>query len=174
MITATTNKINIRPNTVTSEESLDRGSPVLGHFMKGYRMKLKCSKCKEMLDVSMFHKNSRAKSGYQSQCKKCRTPSRPPIEVRREYNKRWRERNREKFNRLTREWKARNKEKVRAHRKVNKALLYGRLEKKPCEICGELKVEAHHEDYSKPLEVVWLCRKHHVERHQEMKGENDE
>ena len=37
----------------------------------------------------------------------------------------------------------------------------GRIFKKPCKVCGDLNVEAHHEDYSKPLDVVWLCHKHH-------------
>lgn len=34
--------------------------------------------------------------------------------------------------------------------------------KQPCEVCGGLNVEAHHEDYSKPLEVRWLCRGKHL------------
>lgn len=38
------------------------------------------------------------------------------------------------------------------------------LERQPCEICGA-KAEAHHEDYNKPLEVRWLCFKHHREWH---------
>lgn len=37
----------------------------------------------------------------------------------------------------------------------------GELISQPCEVCGALKVEAHHDDYSKPLEVRWLCRPHH-------------
>lgn len=37
----------------------------------------------------------------------------------------------------------------------------GKMTKGPCEVCAEVKVEAHHEDYSKPLEVRWLCQKHH-------------
>jgi hypothetical protein len=36
----------------------------------------------------------------------------------------------------------------------------------PCSICGEQKtIHAHHDDYTKPLDVIWLCRKHHQERH---------
>lgn len=36
---------------------------------------------------------------------------------------------------------------------------------KPCEICDYQETDKHHDDYSKPLEVIWLCRKHHIQRH---------
>lgn len=49
-----------------------------------------------------------------------------------------------------------------ARRAVRNAVKYGSLLKEPC-FCGEVKVEAHHADYSKPLEVVWCCKKHHIE-----------
>jgi len=47
------------------------------------------------------------------------------------------------------------------------AVLKAKLKKQPCEYpnCGKLKTEAHHFDYSKPLEVNWLCKKHHAEFH---------
>lgn len=35
-----------------------------------------------------------------------------------------------------------------------------------CEKGGRL--HAHHDDYAKPLEVIWLCPKHHIERHREL------
>jgi hypothetical protein len=39
----------------------------------------------------------------------------------------------------------------------------GRLVKQPCAVCGSTeKVEKHHKDYLKPLDVVWLCRAHHL------------
>jgi hypothetical protein len=49
--------------------------------------------------------------------------------------------------------------------KVKYAVKTGKLIKTPCQVCGELKVEGHHPDYSRPLDVVWLCRKHHNEIH---------
>lgn len=57
--------------------------------------------------------------------------------------------------------RARHPEKNRARAKVAGALRAGRLKKLPCEVCGALKVEAHHADYAKPLEVQWLCHQHH-------------
>lgn len=42
----------------------------------------------------------------------------------------------------------------------------GKLPKQPCRVCGStVKVERHHPNYSKPLKVVHLCRKHHLELH---------
>src|SRR5512146_416701 len=40
----------------------------------------------------------------------------------------------------------------------------GKIQRQPCELCGA-PAEAHHHDYSKPLEVRWLCRPHHLELH---------
>lgn len=57
-----------------------------------------------------------------------------------------------------------------AHALVAQALKDGRLARKPCEICGDANSVAHHEDYSKPLEVVWVCRKHHMAAHGRGKG----
>jgi hypothetical protein len=52
-------------------------------------------------------------------------------------------------------------DRVNARRLVYNEIRSGRLIKQPCEICGDLKVQAHHDDYAKPLEVRWLCKKHH-------------
>ena len=42
-----------------------------------------------------------------------------------------------------------------------------RLDRKPCEVCGNPKAEAHHDDYDKPLEVRWLCFECHREWHKD-------
>lgn len=55
--------------------------------------------------------------------------------------------------------------KRQAARMTTEAIRNGTLVRQPCEKCGDEKVEAHHDDYSKPLEVRWLCRKHHLEHH---------
>jgi len=59
--------------------------------------------------------------------------------------------------------------KKKASTAVGNALRDGRLFRKPCEVCGSLKVQAHHDDYSKPLDVRWLCVAHHAEHHRTMR-----
>lgn len=60
----------------------------------------------------------------------------------------------------------------RSNLAFKKALKSGTIESQPCSICGSIKnVDAHHEDYSKPLEVVWLCRSHHQLRHVQLRRE---
>lgn len=63
----------------------------------------------------------------------------------------------------------------RVHNLTEKAIRKGVLVPKPCEVCGfqgtgsdgRNLVQAHHDDYNKPLEVRWLCQKHHHEWHKE-------
>ena len=73
---------------------------------------------------------------------------------------------------LTRQarWRKQRPGKYRAHLAVQRALNAGRLEKLPCEICGNPKVDAHHPEYRSPLKVEWLCRRHHIQRHQQRRG----
>lgn len=56
-----------------------------------------------------------------------------------------------------------------AHKAVENALLSGKMRRCSCEVCGVENAQAHHDDYSQPLSVVWLCPKHHKERHNLMK-----
>lgn len=66
-------------------------------------------------------------------------------------------------------WRKRHPLKYLAHRYVANALSLGVLKKQPCEVCGNPKVDAHHDDYAKPMVVRWLCRAHHNEHHAEGK-----
>jgi ribosomal protein S27AE len=42
------------------------------------------------------------------------------------------------------------------------------IAKMPCERCGVETSLKHHDDYERPLDVMWLCGKHHHERHKEL------
>lgn len=67
-----------------------------------------------------------------------------------------------------RRWNKAYPEKRAAHKKVESAIRAGKLKRQPCVRCGNPKSQAHHDDYGKPLEVMWLCRAHHRERHIEI------
>jgi hypothetical protein len=81
--------------------------------------------------------------------------------------------NAHKYKRLPSTWREKHKEKYKAHIAVNNALRTGQLVRpKNCERCGgTYALHGHHEDYNKPLEVNWLCRFCHGERHREINEE---
>ena len=56
-------------------------------------------------------------------------------------------------------------ERQAARESVSRALRSGTLTKLPCIVCGNSDSEGHHPDYDRPLDVVWLCPKHHKECH---------
>jgi hypothetical protein len=93
----------------------------------------------------------------------------------REYCRDWRERNPESVRRSSKKQHDkgipfhRDPVKRRAQRLVQTALRKGILERQPCEVCGE-KADAHHDDYSEPLKVRWLCRRHHIREHVAMEA----
>ena len=77
------------------------------------------------------------------------------------------ERGRLAISRSNRAYYKRNSVKRKAHDAVLSALRNGRLERMGCEVCGVPRANAHHDNYSKPLEVRWLCPAHHREFHKQ-------
>lgn len=104
-------------------------------------------------------------------CRKCRDRARWHGERRAKGNARRRERaqsarEKQAAKERTTRWRVENPEKRSAQKKVGHALKTGKLERQPCEVCGTTEnVHAHHDDYSKPLEVRWLCVAHHRVEH---------
>lgn len=65
-------------------------------------------------------------------------------------------------------WRARNPDKYKAQTIVGNAIRDGRLVKVPCEeLSVDCKgpIQAHHDDYARPLDVRWKCRYHHEREH---------
>ncbi|MEP9390420.1 hypothetical protein [Mesorhizobium sp. KR9-304] len=67
-------------------------------------------------------------------------------------------------------WNRRHPAAIRAHGVVARAIRRGELQRLPCWICGAA-AEAHHEDYSVPLSIDWLCRFHHRRHHDRQPGD---
>lgn len=55
--------------------------------------------------------------------------------------------------------------KIKARNALQYAVRSGKIVRRPCERCGAGDAHGHHEDYSKPFEVHWLCRKCHDAHH---------
>lgn len=124
---------------------------------------LHCKVCKFVKNDSDFYDSNR------TTCKECiKTAVRANRAKRIDY---YREYDRKRGNRqgieYLRQYRARNAAKYKAHTMVNNAMSAGKLEKQPCEVCGDTRVHAHHDDYTKPLEVRWLCAAHHRQWHVE-------
>jgi hypothetical protein len=69
--------------------------------------------------------------------------------------------NRERIKREQAAYAAANPEKMEARKLLRKAVETGALIPEPCLFCDAPKTEGHHHDYSKPLDVTWLCKRHH-------------
>lgn len=93
----------------------------------------------------------------------------------------WRERNIEKdrantseYRKRSQYWKKRNNTiranpvmyaKWKARQIVRQAVKIGKLQRLSCAVCSISETQGHHTDYSKPLNVTWLCRPHHLQAH---------
>jgi hypothetical protein len=145
-----------------------------------------CTKCNSVHTASGFY-IQHGGDGRTRVCKECikkgvREYRERNIEKVREYDRQrgFLEHRKEKvrarahlYERDVTEWRKRNPEKYKSYAKVAYALRTGAL-KRPsaCEKChGEHQLDAHHDDYSKPLDVKWLCRPCHSERHRELNEE---
>jgi len=131
----------------------------------------KCGRCQTNKETTEFYKSSLTTSGFRSYCKKCCYSA----------SRIWREKNIDKVRDFMRiyqreymkktnykyfkKWVRENKKHFmlmhRAHSAVAKALRVGKINKEPCVVCGNRKSQAHHEDYARKLEVIWLCSIHH-------------
>jgi hypothetical protein len=61
------------------------------------------------------------------------------------------------------------RKKERSRSMLREAIKHGEIKRLPCAICGNAKSKAHHDDYEKPFDVVWLCHKHHMGLHRNIR-----
>lgn len=117
-----------------------------------------CMKCKGVNDlVVSSRKVKNDKEFVYYYCRTCYV----------EKYKKYRKANRDKVNSYVYKSIKRYPEKQAARYKLNRAIKNGIIERPSlCFACKEKKrVEGHHFDYSKPLEVTWLCRRCHALEH---------
>lgn len=105
----------------------------------------RCCVCFVVKPLDDFSRNSTKPLGRSYQCKICMKKIRPSYESKRDIVK------------------------VMARRKLQHAVASGAIKRQPCSVCKDPNTHGHHEDYSQPLNVIWLCKKHHDEIHRNKK-----
>jgi len=135
-------------------------------------MDKRCFKCGDTKPRSEFYKHSKMADGLLGKCKECtkrdvadryKTPEGRNRCVAYELVRSKDPERRRKALEYQRRRRAVFPEKNIARQAVANALRAGRIERKPCERCGDNRTQAHHPDYSKPLDVKWLCFRCHRE-----------
>ena len=130
-----------------------------------------CKKCGESLPLESFYRQKGMADGRLSFCKACvkarireHRYKHPDAYVERDRQCFQNKMQKDSFRERRREYD-RNypKDKRRANQKVNNAIRSGKMKRQLC-FCGK-KAHAHHDDYTKPYDVVWLCPKHHMGVH---------
>jgi hypothetical protein len=151
-------------------------------------MRKVCRKCNTEKDILEFYRHSIEKDGHTSVCKDCikiqvvkyAANNKEKVNLRarkwrlinkervRYYWDNFELKNKEKLAERHKLWRRKNIIKARVHSTVGNYVRRGDIIKRPCVVCGEIKrVHGHHNDYSKPLDIVWLCPKHHIFFHKD-------
>lgn len=141
-----------------------------------------CPRCGTSKPPTDYYKHPSTPDGLLGVCKDCH--KKHMADLRRD-NPSVRERERlrakqphriEKAREISKRWRAENPDAYRAQTAVGNALRDGKIEREPCAICASSEhVHAHHKDYSRPLDVVWLCARCHHRLHAifpELEGAN--
>lgn len=157
-----------------------------------------CFKCGESKSLDEFYKHPKMGDGYLGKCKECtkkdsnkhrsenlescrsydRERSVLPhrAELRRKVSKTWVEDGRQSASQQR--YKDKYPDRYTAHNILNSAKRDGKiLMPNACSVCGRetTRLEAHHEDYTKPLDVQWMCVSCHSDTRREYpRLENEE
>ena len=122
----------------------------------------RCSGCKTVKSIDEFPRNRANRNGHGRYCRSCQH-LRARVYEKTEKNR--------KRKRCYQKGYARRPEiahKMKIRQLAQLAALFGVITKGLCR-CGSATVEAHHADYSRPLDVIWLCRECHRIEHLRIK-----
>lgn len=130
-----------------------------------------CRTCGENKPVEHFYASTTRASAETGECKSCvklrvRRRARTDPKVREYDRERAKSPQRREIAAIKMgAWREKNPDAYKAQTAVSNAIRDGRLSREPCLFCERTDVHAHHRDYSRPLDVVWLCPKCHHRLH---------
>ena len=138
-----------------------------------------CIKCKKAKPLSGFYKHPQMKDGRLNKCKECSREDstnhrNDNIDKIRGYDReRGKLSHRSKFStKTTQRIRKQFPHIYKAQTIVNNTVRSGELVKPDiCSACDKKgrQIEGHHDDYSKPLDIIWLCSACHKQLHRELK-----
>jgi hypothetical protein len=140
-----------------------KGGPIPDLSYLAENGRKKCKICKETKGTDAFCVRRVSLDGFETRCREC---NKARIRAIRDKTPGYNKEHGKTF-------KQRHPEKRAAHLAVARALRAGTLTKQPCSVCQSVKSESHHEDYTKPLEVIWFCRQHHAAHHEMKRKQNE-
>lgn len=144
-----------------------------------------CKTCGVLKPIAEFNKNSELRDGHVNECKSCKSArnkkyrlahlddlheyekARCKLPHRLENKYEPSPERKKTIQKGIADYRRNHPDREKAVAKINNSIALGKLEKLPCWVCGSLKVDAHHPAYDQQLNVVWLCRKHHLQLHRE-------
>ena len=122
-----------------------------------------CFKCHIVKPLSDFYPHKRMADGYLGKCKVCnRIDSATQLE-KNKLNPEWLDKEKERVR--LKQLKLKGKPRTIIYAEIKRKITNGEINKLPCAVCGNAKAQGHHEDYTKPFDLVWLCTRHHADRH---------
>jgi hypothetical protein len=121
-----------------------------------------CNRCNQAKPIEEFARNKGMADGRLNQCTACR------YRYKYKAGQTKRKRTSEQLRRDRNKYRAKYPEKRKAANAVAWAIFTGKLKRQSCEVCGKPHAQAHHDDYTKLLEVRWLCANHHTKWHAEL------
>lgn len=150
----------------------------------------RCSRCRIVKPVTEFYKQSNSVKGHTSACKLCTNAAMRAYYAAHQQERSQAIRNymkspqgkvvrgqiREKYRTSSRGkatikvYLARHAVADKARGTLRQAVRNGHVQRGACGICGKLNAHGHHEDYTQPLAVLWLCHTHHTLIHQYKSG----
>jgi len=130
-----------------------------------------CRVCECDFPISDFYENHVRRTADLGECKTCtkaRVRSRARLNGKVQEYERQRAKTpkaRARSSAIVKRWRMENPAGYAAHNAVSNAVRNKTLSKEPCVFCMSPDVHAHHRDYSRPLDVIWLCPKCHTRLH---------
>jgi ribosomal protein S27AE len=113
-------------------------------------------------DIEEFYTHPRMADGHLGKCRECarlygRQHYENNIEKYHDYERLKRKRSKDYKKIMAINYRKYHPERYEAHRLTSYGIRTGKIIRQSCSNCGNPKSQAHHNDYSKPYDIDWLC-----------------